>query len=61
MALSDVYDALLSRRVYKAAMSFEEADKTLYDGMGTQFDPIISELMLRHIKEFHDVHEQNSD
>jgi len=61
MALSDVYDAVLSRRVYKPAMSFEEADKILYDGMGTQFDPIITEIMLRHIKEFHDVHEQNFD
>ena len=33
MAVADVYDALVSKRVYKEAMSFEQADE-----MGTQFD-----------------------
>ena len=38
MAIADVYDALVSKRVYKEKMSFEEADKIILDGMGTQFD-----------------------
>ena len=38
MAIADVYDALVSKRVYKDKMSFEEADKIIMDGMGTQFD-----------------------
>ncbi|MDO4537873.1 MAG: HD domain-containing protein [Coriobacteriales bacterium] len=38
MAIADVYDALVSKRVYKEAMSFEEADAIIMDGMGTQFD-----------------------
>ena len=38
MAIADVYDALVSKRVYKDSMSFEEANKIIMDGMGTQFD-----------------------
>ncbi len=39
MAIADVYDALVSKRVYKEKMSFEEADAIITEGMGTQFDP----------------------
>ena len=38
MAIADVYDALVSRRVYKESMSFEEADRIIMEGMGKQFD-----------------------
>lgn len=38
MAIADVYDALVSKRVYKEKMSFEEADSIIMQGMGTQFD-----------------------
>ncbi len=38
MAIADVYDALVSKRVYKDSMSFEQADSIIMDGMGTQFD-----------------------
>ncbi len=38
MAIADVYDALVSRRVYKDSMSFAQADKIITEGMGTQFD-----------------------
>ena len=39
MAIADVYDALVSKRVYKEAFSFEKADSIIMEGMGTQFDP----------------------
>ncbi len=39
MAIADVYDALVSKRVYKASMSFSQADRIIMEGMGTQFDP----------------------
>ena len=39
MAIADVYDALVSKRVYKESYSFEKADRIILDGMGTQFDP----------------------
>lgn len=38
MAIADVYDALVSKRVYKEAMSFEKADSIITEGMGSQFD-----------------------
>ena len=38
MAVADVYDALVSKRVYKEKMSFEEANKIIMDGMGKHFD-----------------------
>lgn len=39
MAIADVYDALVSKRVYKEKLSFDEADRIIKDNMGTQFDP----------------------
>ena len=38
MAIADVYDALVSRRVYKEAMSFTQANEIMMSGMGSQFD-----------------------
>ena len=43
MAVADVYDALVSKRVYKDSMSFEKADSIIMSGMGTQFDPALEE------------------
>ncbi len=39
MAIADVYDALVSKRVYKERMSFEKADAIIMEGMGRHFDP----------------------
>jgi putative two-component system response regulator len=39
MALADVYDALISRRVYKAPMSHEAASEIIHRGKGSHFDP----------------------
>lgn len=39
MAVADVYDALVSERVYKKPYSFERAYEIMCEGMGTQFDP----------------------
>jgi len=41
MAVADVYDALISKRVYKPAFSHEEAAKILRDGAGKHFDPAV--------------------
>jgi putative two-component system response regulator len=38
MAVADVYDALVSKRVYKERMSFEQADSIIMEGMGKHFD-----------------------
>ncbi len=39
MAIADVYDALVSKRVYKEAFDFDRANNIILEGMGTQFDP----------------------
>ena len=39
MAIADVYDALVSKRVYKDEFSFEEANKIILESMGSHFDP----------------------
>ncbi len=38
MAVADVYDALVSKRVYKERMSFEKANDIIMEGMGKHFD-----------------------
>jgi putative two-component system response regulator len=46
-ALADVYDALVCARVYKSAMSYEEAIKIIADGKGTQFDPVLTDAVIK--------------
>jgi len=41
MALADVYDALISRRVYKPPFPHEEAVRIVQQGSGSHFDPDI--------------------
>ena len=38
MAIADVYDALVSKRVYKEKMAFSDVQKIIQDGAGSQFD-----------------------
>ena len=47
MAVADVYDALVSRRVYKEKFSFEKADAIILEGMGTQFDPDLCKYYIK--------------
>lgn len=47
MAVSDVYDALTSKRVYKNAMTHEVARGILLQGAGTHFDQRIIDAFLR--------------
>ena len=46
MAIADVYDALVSKRVYKEAFDFETANNIILEGMGTQFDPRLKEAYI---------------
>jgi len=47
MAVADVYDMLISRRVYKPAVGHEEALATMKQGRGSHFDPDIFDAFLR--------------
>jgi len=46
MAVADVYDALVSKRVYKEPMSFEKSASIMCECMGTQFDPNMKSVFL---------------
>ena len=48
-AVADVFDALMSRRVYKPAFPIEQALQIMSDGRGVQFDGDIVDLLLTHI------------
>jgi putative two-component system response regulator len=41
MALADIYDALVSKRVYKAAMTHEQAHSILQKSSGSHLDPAV--------------------
>lgn len=43
MALADVYDALISKRVYKAAFTHEDSVRMILEGSGTHFDPNVAQ------------------
>jgi HD-GYP domain-containing protein (c-di-GMP phosphodiesterase class II) len=47
MALADVYDALVSTRVYKKEMSHAQARDIILKGSGTHFDPAVINAFLR--------------
>jgi len=47
MAVADVYDALISERVYKAAYSHEDAVSTISAGRGSHFDPDVVDAFLQ--------------
>ncbi|MDP4159579.1 MAG: response regulator [Bacillota bacterium] len=52
MALSDVYDALICKRVYKNAMSHDEAKTIILEGRGTHFDPDIVDAFIKREANF---------
>lgn len=52
MAVADVYDALISRRVYKEGMPHEKAVQIIMEGGGNHFDPDIAAAFLKLEKEF---------
>lgn len=55
MALADVYDALICRRVYKKAMSHEDAVGIIVAGRGTHFDPDVVDAFLDVVDEFRSI------
>ena len=52
MALADVYDALISRRVYKEAFPHAKSREIILAGRGTHFDPAVVDAFLAEEEEF---------
>jgi adenylate cyclase len=54
MALADVYDALISKRVYKSAFSHQKAVALIKEGKNKHFDPVL-------VDAFEAIHDQFRD
>jgi len=52
MALADVFDALISRRVYKGAMAPEQARAIMAEQRGAHFDPDLLDVFLAGFDDF---------
>ena len=59
MAVADVYDALVSKRVYKDSLSFEKSAAIMCEGMGTQFDPRLKPVFLGCREELEQYYQQH--
>ena len=57
MALSDVYDALRSVRVYKDAFSHEKSMEIIASSKGSHFDPVLVDILIQHQEEFESLYE----
>jgi len=61
MAIADVYDALISVRPYKKALTAEESAKIIIDGLGSHFDPEIALTFKKQKDEFADIATKYAD
>lgn len=52
MALADVFDALINRRVYKPGMTLAETSNIIVAGRGKHFDPDVVDAFLACIDQF---------
>jgi len=55
MAVADVYDALISRRVYKPAFTHDKAVAILRGERGAHFDPQVLDAFLARENDFRDI------
>jgi len=60
VALADVYDALTSDRVYKCAMSHQQARTMIVKAANKQFDPLVVDLFLKAEAEFEKISAQTA-
>ena len=61
MAIADVFDALISVRVYKPAMPFDQAQAIIAAGRGSQFDPDMADAFLAGFDSFVQIAEKHRE
>ncbi len=61
MAISDVYDALISKRVYKEAWQHDKVVDLIKSEKGEHFDPDIVDAFLRVQNKFYEIKEKYCD
>jgi len=55
MAIADTYDALISERPYKKAVTHDEACRIIEDEAGKQFDPVLVDVFYSVADEFNQI------
>jgi len=58
-AIVDVYDALVSARIYKPPISHEMAEEIIRKGAGAQFDPMIVTALLEIREQIREIYNNN--
>lgn len=61
LAIADVYDALVSNRVYKAGVSHGEAVGIIFQGRASQFDPDMVDAFIEIQNEFLAISQRHAD
>jgi HD-GYP domain-containing protein (c-di-GMP phosphodiesterase class II) len=59
VAVCDVYDALTSQRIYKAAIPHEKACDVILAGAGQHFDPTLARIFTEQETEFQRIHQRH--
>ena len=59
MALADVFDALISKRVYKEAFTAEKAMEIILEGRGKHFDPEVVDAFVTRFADFREIAANN--
>jgi putative two-component system response regulator len=61
MAVADVFDALISVRVYKPAIAYTQARDIIAAGRGLHFDPDVSDAFVSHFDQFVEIAQRHRD
>ncbi|MGN0405139.1 MAG: HD domain-containing phosphohydrolase [Bariatricus sp.] len=61
MALADVFDALVSDRIYKGQFSFDKAFAIIEDSCGSHFDPVLCKAFLQCRSQIETLYNNNFD
>ena len=59
--VADVFDALMSRRVYKEPFPLDKTIQIMSDLSGQAFDPALIDLLIKHKDQFSAIFDQNPD
>ena len=61
MALADVYDALVSKRIYKDPIPSDKAVRIIIESSGSHFDPKLVEVFLKDLEDFTDLYNETDN
>ena len=61
MALADVFDAMMSQRVYKTAFAAEDVRQDIVGKRGTHFDPDVVDAFIARYEAFVEIARQHAD